>query len=79
MRKLKSNKTQNLHRIRLRNYDPNTELRDVPPEGSLQTDDEIVIPQDDLHTISWETTFHDFPTHSDLKDITDDSATDSDQ
>ena len=52
VRKLNSNKTQILHRIRLRKDTPNTEITDVRPEGNLQADDEIVIPQDDLYIIS---------------------------
>ena len=79
VRKLSSNKTQILHRIRLRKYTPNKELRDVRPEGNLQADDEIVIPQDDLYIISWETEFDDFPMHSDLKNTCDDSPVASDQ
>ena len=61
VRKLNSNKTQILHRIRLRKYEPNTDLRDIRPEGNLQQDDEIVIPQDDLYVITWETNFGEFP------------------
>ena len=61
VRKLKSNKTQILHRIRLRKYEPNTVLQDVRPEGNLQPDDEIIIPQDDLYVITWETNFGEFP------------------
>ena len=61
VRKLNSNKTQILHRIRLRKYEPNTDLRDIRPEGNLQQDDEIVIPQDDLYVITWETNFEEFP------------------
>ena len=61
VRKLNSNKTQILHRIRLRKYEPNTVLQDVRPEGNLQPDDEIVIPQDDLYVITWETNFGEFP------------------
>ena len=34
VRKLTSNKTQILHRTRLRKYTPNKELRDVRPEGN---------------------------------------------
>ena len=47
VRKLNSNKTQILHRIRLRKYELNTVLQDIRPEGNLQPDDGIVIPQDD--------------------------------
>ena len=79
VRKLSSNKTQVLHQIRLRKYTPNKELRDVRPEGNLQADDEIVIPQNDLYIISWETEFDDFPMHSDLKNTCDDYPVASDQ
>ena len=57
VRKLNSNKTQILHRIRLRKYEPNTVLQDNRPKGNLQPDDEIIIPQDDLYVITWETNF----------------------
>ena len=79
VRKLSSNKTQILHRIRLRKYVPNTELCDVRPEGNLQADDEIIIPQDDLYIISWETEFAEFPPHPDTGDTPDDFPTNSDQ
>ena len=65
VRKLNSNKTQILHRIRLRKYEPNTVLQDIRPEGNLQPDDEIVIPQDDLYVITWETSFGEFPNSAD--------------
>ena len=55
---------QILHRIRLRKYEPNTVLQDIRPEGNLQPDDGMVIPQDDLYVITWETEFGDFPTPS---------------
>ena len=61
VRKLNSNKTQILHRIRLRKYEPNKVLQDIRPEGNLQLDDEIVFPQDDLYVITWETNFGEFP------------------
>ena len=61
VRKLNSNKTQILHRIRLRKYEPNTVLQDNRPEGNLQPDDEIIIPQVDLYVITWETNFGEFP------------------
>ena len=75
VRKLSSNETQISHRIRLRKYTPNTELRAVRPEGNLQADDEIVIPQDDLYIISWETNFDDFPISSETDNIHDDQST----
>ena len=61
VRKLNSNKTQILHRIRLRKYEPNIVLEDVRPEGNLHPDDEIIIPQDDLYVITWETNFGESP------------------
>ena len=61
VRKLNSYKTQILHCIRLRKYEPNTALQDNRPEGNLQPDDEIIIPQDDLYVITWETNFGEFP------------------
>ena len=69
VRKLNSNKTQILHRIRLRKYEPNTALQDIRPEGNLQQDDEIIIPQDDLYVITWETNFGEFPNSSDTNAI----------
>ena len=63
--KLNSNKTQILHRIRLCKYEPNTVLLDIRPEGNLQPDDEIVIPQGDLYVITWETNFGEFPNSAD--------------
>ena len=59
MRKLNSNKTQILQGIRLCKYEPNVPLRDERPEGNLQPDEEIVIPQDDLYVITWEINFGD--------------------
>ena len=79
VRKLNSNKTQILHRIRLRKYTPNTDIRDVRPEGNLQADDEIIIPQDDLYINSWETEFDDFPPNSEFKNASDDPSMNSDQ
>ena len=72
-------KTQFLHRIRLRKYTTNTEIRDVRPEGNLQADDEIIKSQDDLYIISWETEFDDFPQNSDTRNVPDDSSMNSDQ
>ena len=61
VRKLNSNKTRSLHRIRLRKYEQNTVLPDIRPEGNWQSDDEIMIPQDDLYLITWENNFGEFP------------------
>ena len=79
LRKLNSNKTQILHRIRLRKYTPNDTLQDNRPEGNLQADDKIIIPQDDLYIISWETAFDDFPTFDASKSKSDEYLDDSDQ
>ena len=57
MRRLNTNKTQILHRIRLKKFVPNAPLEDKYREEKLQPDEEIVIPQDDLYTISWEADF----------------------
>ena len=69
VRKLNSNKTQLLHRIRLRKDEPNTVLQDIKPEGNLHPDEEIIIPQDDLYVITWETNFGEFPNSSDTNAI----------
>ena len=51
VRELNSNKTQTLHRIRLRKFELNTVLEDIRPEGNLQPDD----------VNTWETNFGEFP------------------
>ena len=60
VRKLNSNKTQILHRIRVRKNEPNTVLQDIRLEGNLPPDDRIVIPQDDFYVITWEAKFGEF-------------------
>ena len=57
VRRLNTNKTQILHRIRLKNIVPNAPLEDKYDGEKLQPDNEIVVPQDDLYTISWEVDF----------------------
>ena len=57
VRKLNLNKTQILHRIRLRKYNPGKPPEDNYQEAQWQTDDNIVVPQDDLYTIAWEAEF----------------------
>ena len=57
MRRLNTNKTQIIHRIRLKKFVPNAPLEDKYDGEKLQPDNEIVIPQDDLYTISWEVDF----------------------
>ena len=48
VRKLNTNKTQILHRIRLRKHNPEKPPEDNYSEAQWQTDDNIVVPQDDL-------------------------------
>ena len=55
--RINTNKTQVLHRIRLKKFVPNQPLEDNFQEQQLQPDEEIVIPQDDLYIITWETDF----------------------
>ena len=57
VRRSNTNKTQILRRIRLKKFVPNQPLEDNFREQRLQPDDEIVIPQDDLYVITWETDF----------------------
>ena len=57
MRKLNTNKSQILHRIRLRKYNPEKPPEDNYQEAQWQIDDNIVVPQDDLYTIAWEAEF----------------------
>ena len=57
VRRINTNKTQILHRIRLKKFVPNQQLEDNFQEQRLQPDEEIVIPQDDLYIITWETDF----------------------
>ena len=53
MRKLNTNKTQILHRIHLRKYNPEKPPEDNSQEARWQTDDNIVVAQDDLNPIAW--------------------------
>ena len=57
VRKLNTNKTQILHRIRLQKYSPEKPLEDNYQEIQWQVDDNNVVPQDDLYTIAWEAEF----------------------
>ena len=57
VRRLNTNKTQILHCIRPKKFVPNQPIEDNFREDQLQQDAEIVIPQDDLYTITWETNF----------------------
>ena len=57
VRKLNTKITQILHRIRLRKSNPEKLPEDNHQETQWQVDDNIVVPQDDLYTIAWETEF----------------------
>ena len=57
VRKLNTNKTQILHRVRLRKFNPEKPPEDNNQEARWQIDDNIVVPQDDLYTIAWEAEF----------------------
>ena len=46
-----------MHRIRLKKFVPNQPLDDIFREQQLQPDEEIIVPQDDLYVITWETDF----------------------
>ena len=57
VRRLNTNKTQILHRIRLKIFVPNAPLEDKHKDKKLQPDESIIMPQDDLYTVSWEADF----------------------
>ena len=57
LRKLNTNKTQILHRIRTRKNNPEKPLEDNYQEAQWQVDDNIVILQDSLYTHAWEAEF----------------------
>ena len=57
VRRINTNKTQILHCIRLKKFVPNAPLEDKFDGEKLQPDNEIVIPQDNLYTVSWEVDF----------------------
>ena len=57
VRKLNTNKTQILHRIRLRKNNPEKPPEDNYSKAQWQTDGNIVVPQDDLYTNAWEAEF----------------------
>ena len=52
VRKLNTNKTQILHRIRLQKYNPDKPPEDSYQETHWQIDNTIVVPQDDLCTLA---------------------------
>ena len=54
VRKLKTNKTQILHRIRFRKYNSESPPEDKYQEVQWPIDDNIIVPQDDSYTLAWE-------------------------
>ena len=55
VRKIGTNKTQILHRMRLRQFTPRQPIPDIPvTPREWQTDPEIIIKHDDLYARAWE-------------------------
>ena len=55
VRKIGTNKTQILHRMRLRQFTPRQPLSDIPvTQREWQPDPEVVITHDDLYARAWE-------------------------
>ena len=62
VKRLGTNKTQLLHRIRLRKFTPHAPLEDIfVRETDWQKDDQIPIANDDLYAQSWNTNFGSSP------------------
>ena len=57
VRRFNTNKTQILHRLRPKKFVSNQPLEDKFREKRLQQGEQIVIPQDNLYTVTWETNF----------------------
>ena len=58
VRRLGTNKTQLLHRIRLRKFTPHAPLADIfVRESDWQKDDQMPVAHDDLYAQSWNTDF----------------------
>ena len=54
VRRINTNNTQNLHQVRLRKYNRYQPLDDPYQNEQTQRDSIIVLPQDHLYTIAWE-------------------------
>ena len=55
VRKIVTNKTQILHRMKLRQFTPGQPLSDIPvTQREWQPDPEVVITHDDLYARAWE-------------------------
>ena len=69
VRRLGTNKTQLLHRIRLRKFTPSALLANYfVRETDWQKDDNIIIPHDDLYAHTWATNFGTDPFDTELPD-----------
>ena len=59
VRRLHSNKSQILHRIRIRKFTPREPIIEKEQEENLESDDSVEIQQDDLYAIAWASDFGD--------------------
>ena len=74
VRRLHTNKSQILHRIRIRKFTPREPIVEKEQEETLESDDSIAVQQDDLYAIAWASDFgeHVFENNKNL--IQDDDA-----
>ena len=64
VRKLQTNLTQILHRIRLRPFKSTHKLPDIStPLKEFQQDNEVIIQHDDLYALAWQELYQKDPTH----------------
>ena len=69
VRRLGTNKTQLLHRIRLRKFTPSAPLADnFVRETDWQKDDNMIVTHDDLYAHTWDTNFGTDPFETELPD-----------
>ena len=70
VQRLSTNKTQLLHRIRLRKFTPSAPLADnFVRETDWQKDDNIIVTHDDLYAHTWDTNFGTDPFETELPKI----------
>ena len=71
IRKLQTNLTQILHRIRLRPFARNHKLPDITvPPKDFQQDTEVAIQHDDLFAMAWEELYNEYPNQPENKQPT---------
>ena len=71
VRRLGTNKTELLHRIRLRKFTPQAPLADIfVRETDWQKDDQMIVSHDDLYAQSWNTNFGPNPFEESLREST---------